>query len=137
MKKLFRNTWFHRSVYFILFLLWTLKLSSHFDCWSCSSSLGIPYWRLYWPVAIILLLLVIFDEWIIWFSFFLFSVFFSFVLVLGDYNFRIDNQTKTGWSDFDCWLGTVSSALVCVLFLALLYLIRPVKKDKMNKMKNK
>jgi hypothetical protein len=125
---LFKKTWFHRAVYFTLLLAWSYMLWPRLSCPSCISSLGVSYGLLFYPVATLLLVQVIFDTWITWLVFLLFSVAFSVLLTLDEYFWRVDNQSKVGWTRFDIISDLALYSTICLAFVAVIFLIRPARR---------
>jgi len=128
MKKLFKNIWFHRSVYLLLLLLWTWCFVPRIDCLSCTSSFGIPYWLLYASIAFLLLLQVIFDKWITWFLFSILSIALSWNVIFDNYAWHVGRSELKGgrYSNFEIASSLFTVLIPCLLFLILLYAIRPV-----------
>jgi hypothetical protein len=75
---------------------------------------------------LLLILQVIFDKWITWFLFLLFSIALSCITVYRTYYSDAypagDNPVSP---EFEMILDVIASSLICLLFLTLLYVIMP------------
>ena len=97
------------------------------ECFSSTSSFGIPYWLLYSPVAIILLLQIIFDKWVTWFLFSALSIGLSWTMIFEELDWdRNRTDAKGGpMPEFKMITDVLWIAIPCLLFLAILYFIMP------------
>ena len=98
------------------------------SCPKCESSLGVAYWVLYSPVALVLLIQLVYDNIVAWLLFFLFSVYFGGLMVHGEYAWAKGYQVKASWSGWEIGIHVGFIVLICLVYLLVIYAIRPIRK---------
>lgn len=130
MHPILSNTAFQRVVFFLLLLLWSyLLLPNVIYCATCKSSLGIPYIILYTPIALLLMAQMIFNSRITWFIIFMLSCTLPGILISLDYSFYTKYKTKVGYH-WPFFFTTIAAVIFTLLFILLLYVIRPKKANR-------
>ena len=128
LNRIFSNPLVQRSFYLIFLILWsTVLLRNTLEYPKCTSSVGLPYASLYFPVALILLGQTIFNRKAIWGIVFGFFVASSLFMLYDNFLFYSTYRTKMGSSVSDLILSELFLLLSTLTVNAVLYKIRPAK----------
>jgi hypothetical protein len=110
-------------VYAVLLLVWTAML------WH-GLVLGVAYWVLYSPMALVLLVQLIYDNMVTWLLFLLFSVYFGGLMVHDEYVWAKGYQVKAAWSGWEIGIHVGFIVLEFLVYLLVIYAMRPKRKKK-------
>ena len=126
--RIFSNILVQRSLYFFFLVLWSIKLlPDAFECPKCTSSIGISYALLYFPVALILLAQTVINNKILWSIIFGFFIICSLFILVDNFQFYDTYHTKMG-SNISDFIKSEQLYLLIVLVVDLvIYKIRPTK----------
>jgi hypothetical protein len=126
LETLFKNPVFQRSVYLVALLIWSAALYNEvLDCFSCSSSSGIPYGILYWVPAVVMLLQLVFNTRLLWWATVLSSFTVSVYLLLDNYFFMVDTSSKVEFTPMDMLISEIILLLILSTANLVLLVIRP------------